>query len=96
MSRRLEITMAANEGALIRLLGTVERRGYSLDSLHVERTADHMLVNMRIESDRDANILCRQLDRLVDVQSVNLEAKLETVLDAAEFNETPRFQATWL
>ena len=96
MSRRLEITMAANEGALIRLLGTVERRGYSLDSLHVERTTDHMLVNMRIESDRDATILCRQLDRLVDVQSVNLEAQLEAVLDAAQNEETPRFQATWL
>jgi len=88
--------MAANEGALIRLLGTVERRGYSLDSLHVERTTDHMLVNMRIESDRDATILCRQLDRLVDVQSVNLEAQLEAVLDAAQNEETPRFQATWL
>jgi acetolactate synthase II small subunit len=96
MSRRLEITMAANEGALIRLLGTVERRGYSLDSLHVERNADHMLVNMRIESDRDANILCRQLDRLVDVQSVNLEAQLEAVLDTGEFTDAPRFQATWL
>ncbi len=96
MSRRLEITMAANEGALIRLLGTVERRGYSLDSLHVERTTDHMLVNMRIESDRDATILCRQLDRLIDVQSVNLEAQLEAVLDAAQHEETPRFQATWL
>lgn len=96
MSRRLEITMAANEGALIRVLGTVERRGYSLDSLHVERTADHMLVNMRIESDRDADILCRQLDRLVDVQTVNLEAQLDAILDAGEFTETPRFQATWL
>ncbi|MGH8106920.1 MAG: ACT domain-containing protein, partial [Arenimonas sp.] len=55
MSRRLEITMAANEGALIRVLGTVERRGYSLNTLHVEKTADHMLVSMKIDSDRDAN-----------------------------------------
>ncbi|MGH8108011.1 MAG: ACT domain-containing protein [Arenimonas sp.] len=96
MSRRLEITMAANEGALIRVLGTVERRGYSLNTLHVEKTADHMLVSMKIDSDRDANVLCRQLDRLFDVQSVNLEAQLEAVLDAGEYAETPRFQATWL
>jgi acetolactate synthase II small subunit len=96
MSRRLEITMAANEGALIRVLGTVERRGYSLSTLHVEKTDNSMQVSMQIESDRDANILCRQLDRLFDVQSVNLEAQLEAVLDAAELEETPRFQATWL
>ncbi|HPW33135.1 MAG TPA: ACT domain-containing protein [Arenimonas sp.] len=96
MSRRLEITMAANEGALIRVLGTVERRGYSLSTLHVEKTDNNMQVSMQIESDRDANILCRQLDRLFDVQSVNLEAQLEAVLDSAEFNETPRFQASWL
>ncbi len=96
MSRRLEITMAANEGALIRVLGTVERRGYSLSTLHVEKTDDHMQVSMQIESDRDANVLCRQLDRLFDVQSVNLEAQLEAVLDAVQYEETPRFQATWL
>ena len=96
MSRRLEITMAANEGALIRVLGTVERRGYSLNSLHVEKTDDLMQVSMQIESDRDANVLCRQLDRLFDVQSVNLEAQLEAVLDTAQYEETPRFQATWL
>ena len=96
MSRRLEITMAANEGALIRVLGTVERRGYSLNSLHVEKTDDQMQVSMQIESDRDANVLCRQLDRLFDVQSVNLEAQLEAVIDTAQYEETPRFQATWL
>lgn len=96
MSRRLEITMAANEGALIRVLGTVERRGYSLNSLHVEKTDNSMQVSMQIESDRDANVLCRQLDRLFDVQSVNLEAQLEAALDAAQYEETPRFQATWL
>jgi acetolactate synthase II small subunit len=96
MSRRLEITMAANEGALIRVLGTVERRGYSLNTLHVEKNDNCMHVSMQIESDRDANILCRQLDRLFDVQSVNLEAQLERVLDTTEFEQTPRFQATWL
>ncbi len=88
--------MAANEGALIRVLGTVERRGYSLNSLHVEKTDNRMQVSIQIESERDANILCRQLDRLFDVQSVNLEAQLDAVLDTTEFHETPRFQATWL
>ena len=89
MSRRLEITLAATEGALIRMLGTVERRGYSLSSLHVEKDKSNMRVSMQIESDRDANVLCRQLDRLFDVQSVALEA--EPVLVVA-----PGFQATWL
>lgn len=89
MSRRLEITLAATEGALIRVLGTVERRGYSLSSLHVEKVKSNMRVSMQIESDRDANVLCRQLDRLFDVQNVVLEA--EPVLVVA-----PGFQATWL
>ena len=89
MSRRLEICLSATEGALIRVLGTVERRGYSLNSLQVERTEDSMRVSMQIDSDRDANVLCRQLDRLFDVQSVRLEAEPPVA-------ETPRFQATWL
>jgi acetolactate synthase II small subunit len=90
MSRRLQITLAASEGALIRVLGTVERRGYSLHELHVEKAADDcMHVSMQIESERDANVLCRQLERLFDVQSVILEAEPPLV-------ETPRFQATWL
>ena len=89
MSRRLEITLAATEGALIRVLGTVERRGYSLSSLHVEKDKSNMRVSMQIESDRDANVLCRQLDRLFDVQNVVLEAE-PVLVDASGF------QATWL
>jgi len=94
MSRRLEITMAASEGALIRVLGTVERRGYSLNTLHVEKTSnENMQISMELESDRDANVLCRQLGRLYDVQNVNLQSEPE---NADQYVETPRFQATWL
>ena len=94
MSRRLEITMAASEGALIRVLGTVERRGYSLNTLHVEKTSnENMQISMELESDRDANVLCRQLGRLCDVQNVNLQSEPE---NADQYVETPRFQATWL
>jgi len=94
MSRRLEITMAASEGALIRVLGTVERRGYSLNTLHVEKTSnENMQISMEVESDRDANVLCRQLGRLYDVQNVNLQSEPE---NADQYVETPRFQATWL
>ncbi|MEO6172528.1 MAG: ACT domain-containing protein [Arenimonas sp.] len=94
MSRRLEITMAASEGALIRVLGTVERRGYSLNTLHVEKTNDeNMQISMEVESDRDANVLCRQLGRLYDVQNVNLASETG---NADQYVDTPRFQATWL
>lgn len=89
MSRRLQISITSTEGALIRVLGTVERRGYSLSSLQVEKNESGMQISMQIESDRDANVLCRQLDRLFDVQSVVLEAEPALV-------EAPRFQATWL
>jgi acetolactate synthase II small subunit len=94
MSAKLEITMAASEGALIRVLGTVERRGYSLNTLHVEKTQDEkMQVSMNLESDRDANVLCRQLGRLYDVQNVSLYAEPK---NADHYIDTPRFQATWL
>jgi acetolactate synthase II small subunit len=90
MSRHIRLVLAPSEGALIRVLGTVERRGYSLHKLHVEKTADDCIrVSMQVESDRDANVLCRQLERLFDVQTVSLETE-------PPFIETPRFQATWL
>ena len=86
--------MAASEGALIRVLGTVERRGYSLNTLHVEKTAnENMQISMEVESDRDANVLCRQLGRLYDVQNVNLQSELGNV---DLYVDAPRFQATWL
>jgi acetolactate synthase II small subunit len=94
MNKRLEITMAASEGALIRVLGTVERRGYSLNTLHVEKTQDHgMQISMDVESDRDANILCRQLGRLYDVQNVHLQSERD---NSDQYVQTPRFQASWL
>ncbi|MGH8500521.1 MAG: ACT domain-containing protein [Methylococcales bacterium] len=52
-----------------------------------------MQISMEVESDRDANVLCRQLGRLYDVQNVNLESEPG---NADQYVDVPRFQATWL
>jgi acetolactate synthase regulatory subunit len=91
MSRRLEIDLDHHEGALLRVLGTVERRGFDV----LEFVADspdpgHYSVRLRLDGERDPQVLCRQLERLVDVRAVRL------VPEPPEPPPPPGFQATWL
>jgi len=90
MSRTFEIDLDHSEGALLRVLGTVERRGFELLELSADKPdAETYSVRLRVDSERDPDVLCRQLQRLVDVRAVRLLAEpIEEPL--------PRFQATWL
>ncbi|HMB56569.1 MAG TPA: ACT domain-containing protein [Arenimonas sp.] len=90
MSRALAIEIDRAEGALLRLLGTIERRGFALIGLQTD-AADNggLSVRLLLDGERDPQVLCRQLQRLIDVREVRL------LPDAVE--ETPEtFQATWL
>ncbi|HET6345634.1 MAG TPA: ACT domain-containing protein [Myxococcota bacterium] len=71
MIHALSLTLRQCEGALVRTLGTVERRGFSIVSLEVTRTASHYALALRVSGPRDPAILVRQLARLVDVESVS-------------------------
>ena len=75
MSERLVVSFTPAEGAVIRVLGLVERRGYSLRGLAMEERADGASMTIDLEA-RDASrrvdVVARQLDRLVDVNSVSI------------------------
>jgi len=75
VSERLVVSFTPTEGAVIRVLGLVERRGYSLRGLAMEERADCASMTIDLEA-RDASrrveVVARQLDRLVDVNSVSI------------------------
>jgi acetolactate synthase regulatory subunit len=95
MNRILEIDLDHNEGALLRILGTVERRGFAVLELNADKPdADSYSLRLQLAGERDPQVLCRQLQRLIDVRAVRLLPDA----DAIAQNEPPApcFQATWL
>jgi acetolactate synthase regulatory subunit len=73
MIQRLHVTLLDVEGALQRLLGTAERRGFHVLQLHAEVGAgDLCRVALTLEGVRDAMLLRRQLERLHEVREVSL------------------------
>ena len=94
MTRTFEIDLDHSEGALLRVLGTVERRGFELVELNADKPdADSYSIRLRVDSERDPDVLCRQLERLVDVRAVRL---LPDAVDAVDLPAPVGFQATWL
>lgn len=91
MSRSFDIELEHTEGALLRLLGTVERRGFALLGISASKpAADCYAIRLDISGDRDPQVLCRQLERLVEVRAVRLQPL------PPEEPPAPGFQATWL
>jgi acetolactate synthase regulatory subunit len=72
MSCSLELALDRAEGALLRVLGTIERRGWNVLSVNAASTAHAYTVSVTLDGARDAETLCRQLQRLVDVREVRL------------------------
>ena len=74
MKHTLHIQLSSCEGAVIRALGLIERRGYSLTSCSVSEpdgSGRDMLV--AVSSSRSGDLLKRQLERLHDVYFVELD-----------------------
>ncbi|MDP9423882.1 MAG: acetolactate synthase [Pseudomonadota bacterium] len=70
---RLEINFTPGEGALLRMLGLVERRGFRVQGIAMSEVADRGSLAVDLEprdSGRHLDVIARQLARLVDVQSV--------------------------
>ncbi len=75
MKHTLHIRLRPSEGAVLRTLGLVERRGFLLDSMNVgEATADYRPMAITVNSDRPVELLGRQLQRLHDVLAVEIGA----------------------
>ena len=71
MSTDLAIRLDRTEGALVRLLGLAERRGYPptrVSAIPVDTTT--MLVQLTVCSDRPPEQLMLQLSKLYDVKHV--------------------------
>ena len=74
MSNTLHVEIFETEGALVRLIGLVERRGFTIASMTMDAASNG---SARITLDvaardgvRQVEILARQIERLFDVHSV--------------------------
>jgi acetolactate synthase II small subunit len=74
MTNTLRIEILESEGALTRLIGLVERRGFHIASMAKTPATDGCsTVTMDVvarESVRQADVLSRQISRLFDVRTV--------------------------
>ncbi|VXB38382.1 conserved hypothetical protein [Luteimonas sp. 9C] len=74
MRYQCEMTLRRAEGALVRVLGTTERRGFRPVSFEGDAHADsdHWNLRMTVEGDRAAIALQGQLAKLYDCLSVEV------------------------
>ena len=71
MKHTLHIQLRVCEGAVIRALGMIERRGFRLDAITMgEAQGDGQALQVVVTGDRSPNLLQRQLERLHDVSWV--------------------------
>lgn len=74
MSHTLNIRIADREGALVRLIGLIERRGYEICAMDKSNgTAGIADIQVEIAArggERRIDVLMRQVSRLFDVMSV--------------------------
>ena len=74
MNHTLTIQLSGSEGAVIRTLGLIERRGFSLGSCSVgEIENNSRAMEVSVSSTRPGDLLKRQLERLHDVFHVELK-----------------------
>lgn len=74
MKHSLNIELSANEGAVIRTLGLIERRGFSLGRCSISEVEEGgRTMKVTVSSTRPGDLLKRQLERLHDVRSVELK-----------------------
>jgi acetolactate synthase regulatory subunit len=75
MNHTLNLTIEKVEGAIIRTLGLIERRGFSVTSIdaRADESAGEMELVIELSgSGRPVETLARQIGKLFDVRAVNL------------------------
>ena len=71
MSTHFEICFDHSEGALLRCLGLIQRRGYSVTEMAMRAHPDGQILSVAIDTNgRSPQTLMRQIQRLHDVVSV--------------------------
>ena len=76
MNHALQLKLASVDGALLRVIGVTERRGWSATALQAEPglEADTLNLHMNVMGDRPVELLVRQLSKLQDVHAVGVAA----------------------
>ena len=69
---RFEIRLAASEGALIRTLGLIQRRGFTVGTLDMQTRGDQLHLRLELAPcERCPDILARQILRLHEVTAID-------------------------
>lgn len=88
MQHSLSIQMQNNEGALVRLLGLIQRRGFRVENIHMPETTDTVKsVTVAVKPDhegRSIDVLQKQITRLYDINSVAVTGPKASVAPSAE------------
>jgi acetolactate synthase-1/3 small subunit/acetolactate synthase II small subunit len=75
MTERLEVDFAMAEGAMLRMLGLIERRGFEVRAVSMSGSAGRGSLAVELsprDSGRDIEVMAGQLRRLVDVREVRV------------------------
>lgn len=84
MQYRLDLIVKQAEGALVRVIGMVERRGFVLRGVQATPHADgRWRLQMRVDSTRPAQTLRHQLEKVYDCESVSVSVEADTETGAA-------------
>ena len=72
---RIVVRVRRAEGDLERLIGVFRRRGWHVAALEARTTRDGstMMVHATLEGDRSPEVLARQVQRIIDVETVHIE-----------------------
>ena len=87
MNHTMTLTIQRVEGALIRALGLIERRGFAVTSIDAsaDEAAQQMELTIEVCSPgRSVDVLARQIEKLFDVRSVALERNNEPAVQLEE------------
>jgi len=71
MNRTIEVILTRAEGAIVRTLGLIERRGFAVASVTTQgdAQADSLVLRVEVASrGRPVDVLVRQVLRLIDVR----------------------------
>jgi acetolactate synthase II small subunit len=75
MKRTIELSLARAEGALVRTLGLIERRGFTVTAIATRSDVNSETLVLRLEvasEGRPFDVLMRQILRLFDVHAALL------------------------
>ncbi len=75
MQRTIELSLTRVEGAIVRAIGLIERRGFAVTAIDTRSDAASETLELRLEvasRGRPFEVLIRQIGRLFDVRSARL------------------------